>query len=118
MEWFHRLCGNVLGGVFGVGFAGFLLGGYFTRKMKVRLSLFLLLGGLQGVIGWWMVKSGIHKKPEYLSNPAVSTYRLITHNGMAMMLYGSILYHSLILLKKRHFQQTILDRLKMVKRSF
>jgi cytochrome c oxidase assembly protein subunit 15 len=118
VEWFHRLCGNMLGLVFGSGFVYFSLKKYFTRKLKVRLALFFLLGGMQGVIGWWMVKSGIHKKEKYLSRPSVSTYRLIIHNGMAIGLYASILYQALILLKKRSFQQNIVERLQMVSPFF
>lgn len=114
VEWFHRLCGNMLGVIFGSGLVFFGLSGYFTRKMKVRLTSFFLLGGCQGLIGWWMVKSGIHKKADYLSAPSVSTYRLMTHNGMALGLYSAVLYHALILLKKPAFASDLHSRLSGV----
>lgn len=114
IEWFHRFCGNMLGAVFGSGLVYFGARGYFTRKMKVRLGGLFCLGGLQGLIGWWMVKSGIHKKADYHTQPSVSTYRLITHNGMALGLYSAILYHSLVLLKKRSLEFSIAEKLQKV----
>lgn len=104
----------MLGLVFGGGLVYFGAKGYFTRKLKMRLGCFFLLGGLQGLIGWWMVKSGIHKKADYHARPSVSTYRLIVHNGMALGLYSAILYHSLVLLKKRSFNQSIVEKLEKV----
>ena len=65
VEYFHRLVGNVLGGVFGLPLVYFISRGYFSPLMKKRLKLCFLFGGLQGLIGWWMVKSGFKNKPEY-----------------------------------------------------
>ncbi|MGB1007564.1 MAG: COX15/CtaA family protein, partial [Thalassobaculaceae bacterium] len=48
-----------------------------------------LLGGAQGVIGWWMVKSGL------VNDPAVSQYRLATHLMMAMLILGLLLWTGL-----------------------
>ena len=65
---------------------------YFAiRKMipqgyKLPLLVLLFLGGMQGVIGWWMVKSGL------VSDPTVSQYRLATHLGMALFIYGMLLW--------------------------
>ena len=100
VEWFHRLCGSSLGVVFGLPFFYFLARGYFTRKMRMRLFGMLGLGGLQGLIGWWMVKSGINKIQDYQNTPRVSTYRLMVHNGMAMSLYSALLYHGILMLRK------------------
>ena len=50
--------------------------------LKPRVLLLLLLGGAQGVIGWWMVKSGL------VNDPAVSQYRLAAHLMMAMLILG------------------------------
>lgn len=115
VEWLHRFCGNVLGAVFGGGLLFFGVRGYFTRKMMLRLGSFFALGGLQGLIGWWMVKSGIHHKPQYLSRPSVSTYRLVVHNGMALLLYSAILFHALLLLRKRALTASLAQRLSKVR---
>lgn len=92
VEFFHRLVGNIIGGYFAFPMAYFWLRGYFTQAMKKRTMILLTLGGLQGVIGWWMVRSGMGPKPDYHTRPKVSTYRLIIHNSMAMTLYFSLFY--------------------------
>ncbi len=56
------------------------------------------LGGLQGLVGWWMVKSGFKDKPNYQSRPRVSTYRLLVHNSFAVFLYSYLLYNGVSLL--------------------
>lgn len=67
--------------------------------MKKRmLSLMLLIGG-QGLIGWWMVKSGLLPKPDYHVSPRVSVYRLFVHLNMAMVIYGFTLWQGLSLLR-------------------
>lgn len=91
VEFVHRLAGNMIGGYFGFPMFYFWKRGYFTRSMKIRATILLALGGMQGLIGWWMVKSGLEKKPDYQSRPRVSTYRLIVHNTMAVGLYISLL---------------------------
>ena len=98
VEYFHRSVGRFIGLVFGLPLCYFNYKGYFTKVMKKRLFFFFLLGGFQGLIGWWMVKSGFEKKPKYQSRPRVSTYRLLTHNSFALILYSSLLYNSIILL--------------------
>ena len=65
-----------------------------------RLYGLLALGGLQGGIGWWMVKSGPKEKPEYQDRPRVSPYRLATHLSMATMIYSGVLYNAFALLIK------------------
>lgn len=56
------------------------------------------LGGLQGAIGYWMVKSGIHEKAEYQSRPRVSPYRLSLHLMMATFIYSGLLWNSFAVL--------------------
>lgn len=95
VEYAHRLFGNVLGGVFGLPMIYFWARGYFTPAMKRRTGILLLLGGLQGLVGWWMVKSGLKEKAQYHVSPKVSTYRLIAHNLMAIFLYSTLLFTGL-----------------------
>lgn len=89
-EYFHRLIGRVIGIVFIVPFLYFL----FTKKLENRtlrrnLILIFFLGGLQGLIGWYMVKSGL------VNNPAVSHYRLAMHLSTALLLICCILWTAL-----------------------
>ena len=88
----------VLGYTFMIPFSIFAYKRYFKPKMRNRLLALLGLGGLQGTIGWWMVKSGLKEKPEYQNRPRVSPYRLATHLGMATILYSSLLWNAFSLL--------------------
>lgn len=89
-----------LGYLFMIPMGIFMYKGYFQPKMRNRMLGLLGLGGLQGFIGWWMVKSGLKEKPEYQSRPRVSPYRLATHLGMATTLYAGLIWNSFQLLIK------------------
>lgn len=81
-------------------FAFFTYKKILMSKMRNRLLALLGLGGLQGMIGWWMVKSGLKVKPDYQDRPRVSPYRLMTHLMMATAIYSGILYNAFTLLIK------------------
>ncbi|WP_237480073.1 COX15/CtaA family protein [Lichenibacterium dinghuense] len=72
-EWAHRLLGRVVGSLVLLPLAFFWLTGRLTPALKPRLVGLFLLGGLQGVIGWFMVKSGLSARTE------VSQYFLALH---------------------------------------
>lgn len=56
----------------------------------------------QGLLGWYMVKSGLEEKPESYDIPRVSQYRLAAHLGSALVLYCASLWTSLSLLLPQH----------------
>jgi cytochrome c oxidase assembly protein subunit 15 len=85
-EYIHRLWGRLIGVVFAVPFAVFLLMKKVPRRLTPHLIALFLLGGLQGVIGWWMVKSG------FVDRTDVSQYRLTVHLGMAFGILGYLLW--------------------------
>ena len=91
-EWGHRQLGRIVGLVWAVGFVGFLA----TRKIPTgwtgRLVLIGALGGLQGVIGWWMVHSGLQE-----GMLDVASYRLATHLGLAFVILGFIAWYVFLL---------------------
>ena len=58
-EWFHRLLGRVIGLAFALPLAWFWIKGAIPAGYKPRLLALLALGGLQGVFGWYMVRSGL-----------------------------------------------------------
>ena len=62
VEFFHRQMGMALGYLFMIPFCAFWAKGYLMPKMRNRMLGLLGLGGLQGGIGWWMVKSGLKEK--------------------------------------------------------
>ncbi len=72
-EWTHRFIGRLIGFIFFGGFIYFIATKKFTKKLLIRSIILLCVGALQGLVGWWMVKSGLVK------NPNVSHYRLATH---------------------------------------
>ncbi|MCA3262986.1 MAG: COX15/CtaA family protein [Telmatospirillum sp.] len=89
-EWFHRFWGRLIGIVFAVPFFWFVLRGQLRGRRAVKLFALFCLGGLQGLIGWWMVSSGL--KPDML---AVSQYRLAAHLSLALALYLGLLWTAL-----------------------
>lgn len=94
-EWFHRLWGRLIGLVFVVPFLWFWLRGRIPRPLLPKLVGLLALGGLQGVIGWWMVASGL------VDRPAVSHYRLAVHLSLAFLIYALLLWVAWGLLEGR-----------------
>ncbi len=86
LEYIHRLWGRLIGVAFVVPFAIFAAKGWIHRRLAPHLVLALLLGGLQGALGWFMVKSGLVDRPE------VSQYRLAAHLGAAILIYGYLLW--------------------------
>ena len=59
MEYAHRMWGRALGFVFAVPAVYFGARGYINLALGKSLGLFFLMGGAQGLVGWWMVKSGL-----------------------------------------------------------
>ena len=64
-EWFHRLWARLLGVVFAVGFIYFIVKQYFDRQMIIPFIILFILGGVQGLIGWIMVASGLQRYPTF-----------------------------------------------------
>ena len=85
-EWTHRFLGRLIGVVFFVPFIVFLAAGYIPRALLPRLIGLFVLGGLQGAIGWYMVKSGL------VDRTSVSQYRLMVHFGFAVAILGYTLW--------------------------
>jgi len=91
-EYGHRLLGRTIGIVFLLPFLFFLVRRQISRELIPRFVLMFVLGGLQGVLGWYMVKSGL------VNDPHVSQYRLTAHLAAALLIYLYILWHTFVLL--------------------
>jgi cytochrome c oxidase assembly protein subunit 15 len=91
-EYAHRLLGRVAGFVFLVPFVVFLARGLLERPLAWKLGGILVLGAAQGVLGWYMVKSGL------VDDPRVSSLRLAAHLGLAFLIYGWMLWLAMNLL--------------------
>lgn len=85
-EYTHRLLGRLIGVAFAVPFIWFLARRRLPRRLVLPLAGILLLGFGQGVLGWYMVQSGLVDRVE------VSQYRLVAHLALALAIYGAILW--------------------------
>ena len=79
-EYFHRLWGRLIGIIFIIPLLFFIIVKKIPKSILSKLFLILFLGGLQGFIGWWMVKSGL------VNDPTVSQYRLTIHLSNALLI--------------------------------
>lgn len=89
LEYSHRLWGRLMGLAFLLPFLYFLARGRITKAMAPWLVGAFILGGLQGVLGWAMVQSGMVDRPD------VSQYRLAAHLSAAFLIYGYLLWFAL-----------------------
>lgn len=85
-EWGHRFFGRMIGLVAVSGFAVFAFRRWLTKRLGWQLAGLIVLGGLQGVIGWWMVASGIGET----TRVDVAPYRLMTHFMLALLIIAYI----------------------------
>lgn len=88
-EYSHRMLGRTIGTAFLLPFLYFLARRAIPRTLTPKLLVLFVLGGMQGLIGWWMVRSGLVDRPD------VSHYRLTTHLGSAFVLYAALLWVAL-----------------------
>jgi cytochrome c oxidase assembly protein subunit 15 len=86
LEFIHRLWGRAIGLVFLIPLVYFIGSGRISARLVPKLIGIFVLGGLQGVMGWYMVKSGLIDRPD------VSQYRLTAHLGLAFVIYGYIFW--------------------------
>lgn len=94
-EWFHRLLGRLVGLAYAFPLAWFAWKRQVPAGYGGRLVLLLALGGLQGVIGWWMVVSGLSLRTD------VSHFRLATHLMLALFIIALLVWTALDLRRGR-----------------
>ena len=85
-EYIHRLLGRFIGLAYALPFFWFLLRRKVRGRLAMKLWIGLLLGGGQGLLGWFMVKSGL------VDRPYVSHFRLAAHLSMALLLFSYLLW--------------------------
>ena len=91
-EWLHRVIGRVLGLVFIIPFLYFLITRQLDKPTIKKTIILLILGGFQGFLGWYMVKSGLVDRPD------VSHYRLAAHLTTAFVTFAFTLWIALDLI--------------------
>ena len=98
IEYLHRAIARFIAVAFFAPYAFFLLRRKLSKPFAIRLLLVFALGGAQGALGWYMVKSGL------ADNPSVSHYRLTAHLGLAVIIYGYLLWLVTgLLMQARHY---------------
>lgn len=85
-EYGHRVLGRLIGLIYFLPFMLFLLLGKVEKRWQPRLWVAFVLGGLQGLMGWYMVKSGL------VDVPYVSHYRLAAHLMLAMLIIAFLFW--------------------------
>lgn len=94
-EYWHRVLGRLIGMVFFVPFVYFWMRRKIEPTQVPKLLGIFVLGGLQGAMGWYMVKSGL------VDDPRVSQYRLTAHLSIAFLIFVSMMWVALDLLNER-----------------
>jgi cytochrome c oxidase assembly protein subunit 15 len=95
-EYIHRVWGRLIGLVFFLPFVWFVVRGRVRGRLVPRLALIFVLGGAQGALGWYMVKSGLVDVPE------VSQYRLAAHLSLAFLIHAALVWTGLSLVFQGH----------------
>ncbi len=88
-EWVHRLLARVVGLILALPYFVLLAGGRIRTGYRLRLLLLPVLAAAQGVMGWYMVKSGLAVRVD------VSAYRLTAHLALALVIYLIALWTAL-----------------------
>ena len=91
-EWIHRVIGRLIGLVFIIPFLYFLIRKRLTKSTIQKAIVLLIMGGFQGFLGWYMVKSGLIDRPD------VSHYRLAAHLTTAFLTFAYTLWVALDLM--------------------
>ena len=86
-EWTHRLLARATGAVFLLPFLFFQWQGSIPPPLRPRLWIIFVGGAALGVVGWWMVASGIEG-----TLTKVSQYRLAFHMTLACAIYAAVLW--------------------------
>ena len=109
-EYIHRVLGRLIGLVFFIPFVYFLIKKQIDKPLGIKLSGIFILGGLQGLMGWYMVMSGL------VDDPHVSQYRLTAHLGLAFVIFAAMFWVATDLLYDRNKSPHNPEALKGIRR--
>ncbi len=98
-EFGHRFLGRITGFVLLLPWIYFIWKGYTNRTLNLKLLGIFCLGAMQGVIGWYMVKSGLSERTD------VSQYRLALHLTMAFLLFSFVLWLAMTVSRPSSFER-------------
>lgn len=101
-EWGHRFLGRMIGFAFLIPFLYFWRKGAISPDLRPKLIIMFVLGGLQGALGWYMVKSGLSVRVD------VSQYRLAAHLTAACVIFAYIIWVAVGLNQPEREERTFL----------
>lgn len=102
-EYGHRMLGRTVGLIFGLPWLYFTARGRIPQGYQKRMVGLLAMGGTQGLVGWWMVRSGLgDDRRDEKREIRVRPIRLATHLSMAVATYGCLLWTGLDILGLPH----------------
>jgi cytochrome c oxidase assembly protein subunit 15 len=85
-EYYHRLLGRIIGLFFIIPFLFLIFKNVLKKSLKIELFFLFILILSQGLIGWYMVVSGL------TNNISVSHYRLAFHLFTAFIIFSSFVW--------------------------
>lgn len=88
-EWFHRFWGRMIGIVFALPMIFFFARSWIPKVDRLKYIGLFILGGSQGALGWFMVKSGL------VDRPSVSHFRLAAHLSLALIIFSVLMWMGL-----------------------
>ena len=88
-EYFHRLLGRIIGLLYLIPLIYFSFKNVFEKKTLITLYFIFILILLQGILGWYMVESGL------ILNTSVSHYRLSLHLFFAFIILSFLIWNYL-----------------------
>ena len=94
-EWLHRLWGRLIGLAYALPLLWFAYKKELPKGDGWKYFGLLILGGAQGLLGWWMVKSGLVDRPD------VSHFRLAAHLSLALVLFALLWWLALDLAENK-----------------
>lgn len=100
-EYSHRLLGRLVGLMFALPLLFFIARRMIPPHLKLRMFFLLALGAGQGLLGWYMVQSGL------IDRPSVSHYRLAAHLAMAVFLLSALVWTAWQVLQARQFEAPV-----------
>ena len=107
-EWLHRFWARLLGIVFLIGFIYFLLKGKFKKEMIIPMIILFLLGALQGLVGWIMVKSGLVAERMFVGHIELATHFIA---ALVLLCYTFWVALSLLIPKEKLVINSILKKI-------
>lgn len=110
-EWLHRTWARLMGLVFLAGFIYFLATKKFERRMIRPMVILFILGGLQGFIGWFMVKSGLVPEKYFVGHVELTTHFIA---ALGLLCYTWWFALSLLIKEEQKITDTSLNNFLLI----